>query len=199
MICATQKRKGAASPCPSSSFLSIQISAAFVLHPSRSDISINRTFSALLAELILISFLPAPLYLLKNMIEVFSGALLCSLSWSSIVFFQYFLSFTQYLHFLHRIWTPSAQLHQTFQLRVPSGQTGNTYLFFSMQFSLIVCWATCLMKIDTSSDISSCSCNSVTPTATSSVPSRCFGRLLESETPPSPVFHRNPLAFFLPG
>ena len=86
MICTTQKRKSAASPSPFSPFLSFQISAAFLLHPSHSDISINRASSTQLAEPLLISFLLAPLSPQKSESWHFSGALLCSPSLSSIVF-----------------------------------------------------------------------------------------------------------------
>ena len=80
------------------------------------------------------------------------------------------------------ILTPFFQLRQTFPLRVPCGPAGNAHIFFSPPI------------------FSSCSCNSVTLTFKSSlffqVSQYTLGRLLGSDTPPSPVFHRHPLAFF---
>ena len=66
---------------------------------------------------------------------------------------------------------PFFQTSHTFQLRVPSGQAGNAYIFFSLPqhfkniwpFSFIACWASFLMETPASSYIPSCSCNSATP------------------------------------
>ena len=176
MICTTQKRKGSASPSPASPFLTFQLSAAFLLHPSHSDISINRT--------LLVSFLPAPLSPQKIDRSTFR----CSALQPNFVFhctFQYVLSFTQYLHFLRRISTPSFHLHHTFQLRVPSGPAGNAYLFFSLLKyfeDLLAVLVHCLLGNLRNGN--TCFfryfqlCNSVTPTFTSSLSSRYFSILL---------------------
>ena len=60
MTCMTQRREGNASPPPSSSFHSIQIFAAFLLHLFHSDISTNRAFAAQVAEPLLMFFFPDP-------------------------------------------------------------------------------------------------------------------------------------------
>ena len=176
MTCVTERREGPASQPPSSSFSSFQISADFLLHLFRSDTSINRTKTAQVAEPCLISFLPA----LSSPTRFDHSTFCCSALHLDSVFqhaSEYFLSFTQIVSNSDTFF----QLHQTFYLRVPSDPAGNAYLLFSLPeifkktnwpFSFLACWATSLMELPASSDIPSCSRNSVMLTFRSSLFSR---------------------------
>ena len=113
----------------------------------------------------------------------------------------------QNLYLLSCVLTSPFQLHQTFQLCVPPGPTGNTQLFLSLpkihDFLTIFVHRLLGHLPNTNTDFSdtcSRSCNSVMLAFTSSLLSQHFlGQVLEGNTSPSPVFHQDPIAFFFSG
>ena len=159
MNCTTRKKKDAASPSPSSPFLSFQISAAFLLHPSHSDIFIIRTFSAPL------------LYLLENLIMI---PFRCSLQ-PEFVFHRAkkkrpclsLNTCTSCLVFRHLLSNSTKPFSCAFHLARLATHTSSSpclkILKIFWPFSFIACWTTCLMDFPTCSDMSSYSCKPVTP------------------------------------
>ena len=149
MICTTQKRKDAANPSPSSPFSSFQISAAFLLHLFQSDTSINRAFSAQIAELLLISFLPVSSF---PQISDRSTFPLLSTRPFNISCFS-LNNFTSCIVSRHLLSNSTRPCKCAFHLaRLAIHTSSSPCLKISkvcLPFSFIACWATCRMEIPT--------------------------------------------------
>ena len=183
-------------------FLNFRNSAAFLPHPSHSDISIIRTFSAPSAELLFFQLL----HFLKNLIMI---PFRCSALQPKLVFHRAIKKIIVFRSIL----APPASYHDTFIPTPPDRSAARSTwpdwqyitvllllalaIFTSRPLSHLLNGNTDLYRyLQSFFQFSDAHFHIFTII---SVSQHFLGQILEGKTSPSPVFHQDPSAFFLPG